>query len=85
MPRIQFSEFFEVNVLFIDLKKQYVKVFIKKKNQKSFQFAIISSLFHLIISSIQQYQNYEKQEMKCIRKKLLENFYNMIKMKRNMK
>ena len=25
-------------------------------------------MFHLIISSIQQYQNYEKQEMKCIRK-----------------
>ena len=25
-------------------------------------------MFHLIISSNQQYQNYEKQEMKCIRK-----------------
>ena len=62
MPRIQFLEFFWRKCV-IDRSQKSIR---QNFNLKIIiiTISIISPLFHLIISSIQQYQNYEKQEIK---------------------
>ena len=67
MPRIQFLEFFGENVLLIDLKNQYVKVFIKKNNNHNFNHITIVSFDYFInptISELLETGNKMKRKMK---------------------